>query len=71
MAAQLSMPEILARLAFSGILSLDEYLPRGAHCYDQIAGDALNCRLLYVEPVPEFYGGGSRRPFSTASIPGA
>lgn len=63
MAAAASMPDILARLEFSGMLSLDEYMPRRAHRYEQIAGDAVTLRVLSMEPVPEWYGRGVTAAF--------
>lgn len=58
LASQYEFPYILSRLGFSGALSLDEYMPRRGNRYEQIAGDAKRLRILYIEPVPEFYGRG-------------
>lgn len=57
-AAEYDFPQIISRLDFSGALSIDEYMPRRGGRYERIAGDALNVRLLYLEPVPWFYGRG-------------
>ena len=53
-----NFPQILSQLQFSGVLSIDEYMPRGGGRYEQIAGDATQVRILYIEPVPWFYGRG-------------
>ncbi|OIO02139.1 hypothetical protein AUJ67_03165 [Candidatus Desantisbacteria bacterium CG1_02_49_89] len=45
--------DIIARLDFSGVLSLDEYWPRRSSTPDFISGDGLKCRILYAENVPE------------------
>jgi len=58
LASQYDCPEILAQLQFSGALCLDEYMPRRGGRYEQIAGDAIQVRILYIEPVPGFYGRG-------------
>lgn len=62
-AAAADFPEILSRLAFSGALSLDEFMPRRGGRYEQIAGDAKTLRILYLEPVPAFYGRGVTETF--------
>ena len=53
--------DIIARLKFSGILTLDEYMPKRADNYALIAGDAIKQRILYMEAVPGFYGRGCGR----------
>lgn len=58
LASKYEFPEILSQLQFSGALSIDEYRPRRGGRYEQIAGDALKIRILYIEPVPWFYGRG-------------
>lgn len=63
LAKQYEFPDIIRRLEFSGALSLDEYMPRRGGRYDQIAGDAKRRRILYIEPVPEFYGRGITKAF--------
>lgn len=63
LASRYEFPEIIKRLEFSGILSLDEYMPRSGGRYDQIAGDAIKKRILYIEPVHEFYGRGVTEAF--------
>jgi hypothetical protein len=55
--------EILSKMEFSGALSIDEYMPRRAGRYEQIAGDALQVRILYIEPVPWFFGRGVTEKF--------
>jgi hypothetical protein len=62
-AQQVDFPEILFRLGFSGALCLDEFMPRRGGRYEQIAGDARTIRILYLEPVPEFYGRGVTESF--------
>ncbi len=62
-ASQHDFPAILQHLGFSGALCLDEYQPRRGGRYDQLAGDAKMLRLLYLEPVPEFYGRGVTEAF--------
>jgi transposase len=47
-----SFKDIISRLGFSGVLSIDEYKPKRAKHYDLIAGDALRWRILYLESVP-------------------
>jgi hypothetical protein len=44
--------DIIARLGFSGVLSIDEYKPKRARHYDLIGVDALRWRILYLETVP-------------------
>jgi len=63
MASHYDFPEILSKLQFSGALCLDEYMPRRAGRYEQIAGDAIQVRILYLEPVPWFYGRGVTEKF--------
>jgi hypothetical protein len=58
LASKYDFPVILSQLQFSGALSIDEYMPRGGGRYEQIAGDAIHRRILYIEPVPWFYGRG-------------
>lgn len=62
-ADQYEFPEIIKYLEFSGALCLDEYMPRRGGHYEQIAGDAKKIRILYLEPVPEFYGRGVTEAF--------
>jgi hypothetical protein len=62
-AAQWDFPTILNRLAFSGALCLDEFMPRRGGRYTQLAGDAKTIRILYLAPVPEFYGRGVTEGF--------
>lgn len=62
-ARQHAFPELLARLDFSGALCLDEFMPRRGGRYEQLAGDAKTVRILYLEPVPEFYGRGVTEAF--------
>lgn len=63
LASQYDFPEILRELQFSGALSIDEYMPRRGGRYEQLAGDALQVRILYIEPVPWFYGRGVTEKF--------
>lgn len=63
LASRYEFPEIIKRLEFSGALSLDEYMPRRGGRYEQITGDAIKKRILYIEPVPEFYGRGVTEAF--------
>jgi len=63
LASKYDWPAILSQLQFSGALCLDEYMPRRSGRYEQIAGDALKIRLLYLEPVPVFYGRGVTEKF--------
>jgi len=63
LASQYGFPEILSKLQFSGALCLDEYMPRRGGRYEQIAGDANKVRILYLEPVPWFYGRGVTEKF--------
>jgi transposase len=63
LASQYDFPEILRELQFSGALSIDEYMPKRGGRYEQIAGDALQVRILYIEPVPWFYGRGVTEKF--------
>ncbi len=62
-ADQVGCAEILARLEFSGALCLDEFMPRRGGRYEQLAGDAKTRRILYLEPVPGFYGRGVTEAF--------
>jgi len=62
-ARQYDFPTILRRLGISGALCLDEYKPRRSGRYEQLAGDAKTMRLLYLDPVPEFYGRGVTAAF--------
>lgn len=62
-ARQYEFREILKQMEFSGALSLDEFMPRRGGRYEQIAGDAERIRILYLEPVPEFYGRGVTESF--------
>ncbi len=63
LASQYDFPEILSQLEFSGALSIDEYMPRRGGRYEQIAGDAIHIRILYIEPVPWLYGRGVTEKF--------
>ena len=63
LASKYDFPTILNQLQFSGALCLDEYMPRRGGRYDQIAGDAKKIRILYIEPVPWFYGRGVTERF--------
>jgi len=62
-ARQYEFADILKQMEFSGALSLDEFMPRRGGRYEQIAGDAKKVRILYIEPVPEFYGRGVTEAF--------
>lgn len=62
-AAAVDMGALVTRLGFSGILCLDEYQPRRARTYDQLAGDARHVRLIYAERVPDLYGRGVTEAF--------
>jgi transposase len=55
--------DIIAKLEFSGILTLDEYKPKRSDSYSLIAGDALKQRILYMEPVPGLFGRGEVKRF--------
>ena len=55
--------EIISHLEFSGILTLDEYMPKRADNYALIAGDATRQRILYMETVSGFYGRGAVKSF--------
>lgn len=44
--------DIISKLDFSGILSIDEYKPKRARHYDLIAADAVKWHILYLETVP-------------------
>ncbi|MEW6685415.1 MAG: hypothetical protein AB1393_04330 [Candidatus Edwardsbacteria bacterium] len=63
LADKYEFPEIIKRLEFSGALCLDECMPRRGGHYEQIAGEAKKIRILYLEPVPEFYGRGVTEAF--------
>ena len=63
LASKYDFSEILRELQFSGALSIDEYMPRRGGRYEQIAGDALQIRILYIEPVPWLYGRGVTERF--------
>jgi transposase len=63
LACQYQFPEILNQLQFSGALCLDEYMPKRTGRYNQIAGDAQKIQILYIEPVPGFYGRGVTERF--------
>ena len=63
LATKYNFPNILNQLKFSGALSIDEYMPRRGGRYEQIAGDAIQVRILYIEPVPWFYGRGVTEKF--------
>jgi transposase len=55
--------DIIAKLEFSGILTLDEYKPKRSDNYSLIAGDAVKQRILYMESVPELFGRGEVKRF--------
>ena len=63
LASKYDFPEILSQLQFSGALSIDEYMPRRGGRYEQIAGDAIQRSILYIEPVPWLYGRGVTEKF--------
>lgn len=63
LANQYEFSAIIKQLRFSGALCLDEYMPRRDSRYEQIAGDAIKKRILYIEPVSEFYGRGVTEAF--------
>lgn len=63
LASRYGFSEIIKRLEFSGALCLDEYMPGRGGRYEQIAGDAIKKRILYIEPVSEFYGRGVTEAF--------
>jgi transposase len=63
LASRYEFSEIIKHLGFSGALCLDEYMPRRGGRYEQIAGDAIKKRILYIEPVSEFYGRGVTEAF--------
>jgi hypothetical protein len=63
LASKYEFPQILSQLQFSGALCLDEYMPKGGGRYEQIAGDAIKVRILYLEPVPGLYGRGVTERF--------
>lgn len=50
-AEKYSFKQIIGKLDFSGILSIDEYKPRKAKHYDLIAGDAVKWHILYLETI--------------------
>jgi len=52
-ASKYSFKEIIAKLDFSGVLSVDEYKPSRAKTYDLIAADASRCHLLYLENISD------------------
>ena len=55
--------DIIAKLEFSGILTLDEYMPTRSDKYALIAGDAIKQRILYMETVRDFFGRVAVRAF--------
>jgi hypothetical protein len=63
LASKYDISEILKELQFSGARSIDEYMPRRGGGYEQIAGDALQTRILYIEPVPWLCGRGVTERF--------
>jgi transposase len=63
LASKYDFPTILSQIEFSGALCLDEYMPKRGGRYEQIAGDALNIRILYIEPVHWLYGRGVTERF--------
>lgn len=54
-ADNISFKDIIKKLRFSGILSIDEYKPKRAKTYDLIASDAKKDKILYLESIPHFY----------------
>lgn len=58
-----NIKDIIAKLEFSGILTLDEYKPKRSNNYSLIAGDAVKQRILYMDPVPELFGRGEVKRF--------
>jgi hypothetical protein len=50
-ASQYNFRDIITKLGFSGVLSIDEYKPRRARHYDLIAADTIKWRILYMETV--------------------
>jgi len=54
-ADDINFKDIIKRLKFSGILSIDEYKPKRAKTYDLIASDAKKDTILYLESIPHFY----------------
>ena len=52
-ADQYDIKDIISALGFSGILGLDEYMPRRSDNYDLIATDGLWGRILYIESIPK------------------
>ena len=63
LASKYEFSEILRELQFSRALSIDEYMPRRGGRYEQIAGDAIQIRILYFEPIPWLYGRGVTERF--------
>jgi len=49
--------EIIAKLQFSGILSLDAWKPRRSRTYNLLDSDAVKGRLLYVDNLPTMGAG--------------
>jgi hypothetical protein len=70
LASKYNFPEILNQLQFSGVLSIDEYMPQRGGRYEQFAGDAIKRRILYIEPVPWLYGRGVIEKFLRSSMVG-
>lgn len=62
-ASRYDFKEIIHKLGFSGVLTLDEYMPKRGENYALIAGDAVRKRILYIESVSLFYGKGEIEKF--------
>jgi uncharacterized protein involved in tolerance to divalent cations len=55
--------DIIARLEFSDVLTLDEYMSKMAENYALIAGDAIKQRILYMESIHGFFSQGEIESF--------
>jgi len=55
--------EIIAKIGFSGILTVDEYKPKRSKTYDLIAGDAIKNKIFYISAIPLFFGRGHIEKF--------
>lgn len=51
LADQYDIADIIKAIGFSGILGLDEYMPRRSNKYELISTDGLKPRILYIEPI--------------------
>ncbi|MFZ6006369.1 MAG: transposase [Nitrospirota bacterium] len=51
-AERYNFKDIIARIGFSGVLSIDEYKPKRAKHYDLMAADAIKWHILYLETIP-------------------